>query len=105
MWTMADTRVDDDMAARLLSTAVENVQRDYPTHWTHVVSGAADLVPQRVLHPIFAGSFDWHSCVHQTWLVARLLRTRPGVEGAAEARRVLDSLITAEHAETEAAFF
>lgn len=105
MWAMSDTRLDDNMAARLLSTAVENLRRDYPTHWSHVITGDADLVPQRVLHPIFAGSFDWHSCVHQTWLAVRVLRSRPEVEGAAEARRVLDSLITPEHAETEAAYF
>ena len=105
MWTMSDTRLDDETAARLLSTAVENVQRDYPAHWSHVVTGDADLVPPRVLHPIFAGSFDWHSCVHQTWLAVRLLRVRPDVEGAAEARRVLGSLITAENAAVEAAFF
>ncbi|MEV1118542.1 DUF2891 domain-containing protein [Actinosynnema sp. NPDC049800] len=102
---MSDTRSDDNTAARLLATAVENLQRDYPTHWSHVVSGDGDLVPQRVLHPIFAGSFDWNSCVHQTWLAVRLLRLRPEVEGAAQARRVLDSLITLEHAEVEAAFF
>ncbi|MFE9745854.1 DUF2891 domain-containing protein [Saccharothrix saharensis] len=102
---MPDTRLDDDTAARLLSTAVENVRRDYPAHWSHVVTGDADLVPLRVLHPIFAGSFDWHSCVHQTWLAVRLLRVRPDVEGAEQARRVLDALITQEHARTEAAFF
>lgn len=105
MWPMPDTRMDDDTAARLLTTAVENVRRDYPAHWSHVISGDADLVPQRVLHPIFAGSFDWHSCVHQTWLAARVLRLWPEVEGAAVARRTLDSLITAAHAETEAAYF
>ncbi|WP_141978250.1 DUF2891 domain-containing protein [Saccharothrix saharensis] len=102
---MPDTRSDDDAAARSLSTAVENLRRDYPAHWSHVVTGDADLVPLRVLHPIFAGSFDWHSCVHQTWLAVRLLRVRPDVEGAEQARRVLDALITQEHARTEAAFF
>ncbi|MFD7657771.1 DUF2891 domain-containing protein [Actinosynnema sp. NPDC059797] len=102
---MSDTRLDDGTAARLLSLAVENLQRDHPTHWSHVIADDAGLVPQRELHPIFAGSFDWHSCVHQTWLAVRLLRSRPGLPGADEARRVLDSLITAEHARVEAAFF
>ena len=32
----------------------------------------------RALHPIFYGSFDWHSCVHGHWLLARLLRRFPG---------------------------
>ncbi|MFC5058901.1 DUF2891 domain-containing protein [Saccharothrix xinjiangensis] len=102
---MPDTRLDDRTAARLLSVAVENLLRDHPAHWTHVIADDAELVPQRQLHPIFAGSFDWHSCVHQTWLAVRLLRLRPGLPGADEARRVLDSLITAEHARVEAAFF
>ncbi len=105
MWLMPDTRLDDGTAARLLSVAVENVQRDHPVHWTHVIADDAGLVPQRVLHPIFAGSFDWHSCVHQTWLAVRLLRLRPGLDGAEEARRVLDSLITPENARVEAEFF
>jgi hypothetical protein len=32
----------------------------------HVLDGADVLAP-RVLHPIFFGSFDWHSCVHGWW--------------------------------------
>ncbi|AHH95370.1 DUF2891 domain-containing protein [Kutzneria albida] len=90
---------------RLLALAVANLQRDYPVHWTHVISSEAELVPQRVRHPVFAGSFDWHSCVHQTWLVTRLLRLYPQVEGAAQARAVLDRLITAEGCAVEAEFF
>src|ERR1700761_5372162 len=70
-------RLDDDNANRLMATAVGNVQQDYPIHWTQVVSSADELVPHRKLHPAFAGSFDWHSCVHQTWLIVRLLRLRP----------------------------
>ncbi len=102
---MSETRSDDATAARLLSTAVTNVQRHHPVHWTRMVSSDADLVPHRVLHPVFAGSYDWHSCVHQTWLAVRVLRLRPHVEGAAEAEAVLDSLITPEGCATEAAFF
>ena len=26
--------------------------------------GDEDALPPRALHPIFFGSFDWHSCVH-----------------------------------------
>lgn len=98
-------RLDDETAARLLATAVTNVQTDYPVHWTHLITSDADLVPQRVLHPVFAGSFDWHSCVHQTWLAVRLLRVRPDVVGAEEAVAALDSLITSEGCAVEAEFF
>jgi hypothetical protein len=91
--------------APLLAQALENVQRDYPIHWTQTIDGPEDLRPHRELHPMFGGSFDWHSCVHQTWLLVRLLRTRPGLPGEPEAVAVLDRLLTQPHGRTEAAFF
>jgi hypothetical protein len=99
------TRLDDSDANRLLTTAVANVQRDYPVHWTHFVHSAEELVPQRTRHPVFAGSYDWHSCVHQTWLIVRLLRLRPDLPGAADAADALDVLLTVEGGATEAEFF
>ncbi|GDY30366.1 DUF2891 domain-containing protein [Gandjariella thermophila] len=99
------TLLDESDADRLLATAVANVQRDHPVHWRHLIDSDDDLVPQRRLHPVFAGSYDWHSCVHQTWLAVRLLRLRPWLAGAAEAREVLDRLVTPEGCATEAAFF
>lgn len=98
-------RLDDSNANRLLTTAVGNVQRDYPVHWTHFISSADDLVPQRTRHPVFAGSFDWHSCVHQTWLIVRLLRLRPDLPDAPTAAKALDELLTADGCATEAEFF
>jgi hypothetical protein len=97
--------MDDSDANRLLNTAVANVQRDYPVHWTHFVHSSEDLVSQRTRHPVFAGSYDWHSCVHQTWLIVRLLRLRPELPDAAEAATVLDRIVTVEGCETEAEFF
>ena len=38
------------------------------------------------LHPIFHGSFDWHSCVHSYWMLARLLRRFPQMAQAAQDR-------------------
>ncbi|MCP3801754.1 DUF2891 domain-containing protein [Allokutzneria sp. A3M-2-11 16] len=99
------SRLDDDTAARLLSVALENVLRDHPVHWTHLISSDEELVPQSALHPVFARSYDWHSCVHQTWLIVRLLRTRPALAEAARAADVLDSLLTVEGCEKEAEFF
>ncbi|PWW58414.1 DUF2891 domain-containing protein [Actinokineospora spheciospongiae] len=99
------TELDAPTADRLLATAVANLRRDYPVHWIHLVHSPADLVPQRARHPVFAGSFDWHSCVHQTWLTVRLLRLFPDLPGAAAARATLDELITADGVRTEAEFF
>ena len=91
--------------ARLLGQALENVQRDYPIHWTQTIEGPEELRPHRELHPMFGGFFDWHSCVHQTWLIARLLRTQPALAGAQEAVAVLDRLLTRHNGDTEASFF
>jgi hypothetical protein len=102
---MSPLRLDRDAADRLLEMAVANIQRDYPVHWTRLISGPEDLVPQREWHPVFAGSYDWHSCVHQTWLAARLLRAYPELPGASSARRVLSDLVTEAGCVQEAAFF
>ena len=99
------TRLGDTDASRLLDTAGANIQREYPVHWTHFIYAADDLRPQRTRHPVFAGSYDWHSCVHQTWLIVRLLRLRPDLPGAAAAAAALDELLTPEGVETETAYF
>jgi hypothetical protein len=99
------TRLDSETANRLLGAALANVRREYPIHWTRHLSGPDDLVPHRSLHPVFAGSYDWHSCVHQTWLAVHLLSAFPDAPNAALAREVLSSLITPEGCATEAAFF
>jgi hypothetical protein len=97
--------LDPETAAALLDSAIANVQRDYPVHWTHVITSPEDLRTQRELHPVFAGSLDWHSCVHQTWLAIRLLRVNADLPGAAKAREVLDGLLTPENCAVEADFF
>jgi hypothetical protein len=99
------TRLDDETANALLETAVANVQRDYPVHWTQLLTSVDDLRPHRAAHPVFAGSYDWHSCVHQTWLIVRLLRLRPDLPAAPDARAALEQLITEDGCAAEAEFF
>jgi hypothetical protein len=50
----------------------------------------------RELHPIFFGSFDWHSSVHGHWLLARLHRRLPGLPQAGAIRVLLDAQFTDE---------
>jgi len=57
--------------------ALDHVTREYPNKLDHVLTGPEDLVSPRTLHPMFFGSFDWHSCVHAHWLLARLLVSHP----------------------------
>jgi Zn-dependent protease len=97
------TTLSAQNALALLRTAVDNVRRDHPVHWTHVISGDEELRPQRERHPAFAGSFDWHSCVHQTWLIVRLRRLLPSLP--LDGGEALDALLTPENCQVEADFF
>ena len=63
-----------DIASRFASLALGHVRREYPNKLDHVMNGASDVRPPRELHPVFYGSFDWHSCVHGYWLLARVRR-------------------------------
>ena len=62
------------LASRFASLALENVKREYPNKLDHVMNGDTDVASPQALHPAFYGSYDWHSCVHMHWLLARLLR-------------------------------
>jgi hypothetical protein len=74
-----------EIAARFASIALGHVTREYPHKLDHVMEGREDVLGPRDLHPIFFGSFDWHSCVHGWWLMLRVRRLFPGLP---EARRV-----------------
>jgi hypothetical protein len=63
-----------DTATRLAEMARANVTREFPNKLDHVLTGPRDVRGPRELHPIFYGSFDWHSCVHGYWLLTRLYR-------------------------------
>ena len=58
------------------------MQREYPNKLDHVLNDADDVRSPRELHPIFYGSFDWHSNVHGYWLLATLRRRVPTLAGA-----------------------
>ena len=59
--------------------ALGHVTREYPNKLDHVLAGPADLRGPRDLHPVFYGSFDWHSCVHGYWMLAHLYRRFPAM--------------------------
>ena len=89
-------RLTPEIAARLARIARGHVEREYPNKLDHVLDGPADAQGPRALHPVFYGSFDWHSCVHGYWLLARLLRRFPEEEPAAAIRALLDRQFTEE---------
>jgi DUF2891 family protein len=90
-----------DLASHLARIALGNVTREFPNKLDHVMTSAADVKSPRALHPIFYGSFDWHSCVHGYWLLARLLRRFGELPQAPAIRRVLDEHFTVANASAE----
>ncbi|MFN3630419.1 MAG: DUF2891 family protein, partial [Casimicrobiaceae bacterium] len=98
--------------ADLARVALSNVARPFPFHFTHLVADEAEgcgLDPRR-LHPIFGGSYDWHSSVHMHWSLVRLLnRASAGVAPevvpmAAEILRRFDQAFTPDHVAREVAY-
>jgi hypothetical protein len=92
------------LAGRYAAIALDHVEREYPNKLDHVLSGDADARTPRDLHPIFYGSFDWHSCVHSYWMLARLLRLFPDIDRADEIRRLFHRGFTTEKAAGELAY-
>jgi len=89
------------VAAQFASIALGNVTREFPHKLDHVMSGSVDVKSPRALHPIFYGSFDWHSCVHGYWLLASLLRRFGELPQAPVIRRVIDEHFTVANANAE----
>ncbi len=87
------TALTPDIAARFAALALAHVTREYPHKLDHVMDGPEDVQGPRALHPIFFGSFDWHSCVHGYWLLLTLRRLFPDQPFAAEVRALADRML------------
>jgi hypothetical protein len=84
------------LAERLAGIALAHVGRPYPYVLVHVVAGPGDMAAPLDQHPIFHGSFDWHSCVHGHWLLARVLRLHPAIARAEAIHAHFDAVFTSE---------
>ncbi|KAF0182264.1 MAG: DUF2891 domain-containing protein [Hyphomonadaceae bacterium] len=98
------TTLTRDHAEVFARIALGHVGREYPNKMDHAMSGPADVLGPRALHPIFFGSFDWHSCVHGYWLLARLVRRHPSIAAAARIAALLEERITPENVAAERAY-
>jgi hypothetical protein len=88
-------RLTLETASRFAELALSHVTREYPHKLDHVMEGPEDVLGPRALHPIFFGSFDWHSCVHGYWLLMRTLRLYPEMPAAPRIRNLLEEMLTA----------
>ena len=96
--------LDDVQAARMAGIALGHVTREYPHKLDHVLAGDGDAQTPRALHPVFFGSFDWHSCVHGWWLLFRLAHRFPGHARAADTLALAGTSFTPEKIAAERAY-
>jgi hypothetical protein len=92
------------IAQRFAEAALGHVTREYPHKLDHVMDGPEDVLGPRDLHPIFFGSFDWHSCVHGYWLLMRVRRLFPDIPAAPRIDVLLEEMITPENVAGELAY-
>ena len=93
-----------EIAERFASIALGHVTREYPHKLDHVLHGDEDALPPRVLHPIFFGSFDWHSCVHGWWSLLTLRRLFPEMPEARVIAELAEESFTAKKVAVELAY-
>jgi hypothetical protein len=96
--------LNEASAAIFARIALGHVTREYPHKLDHVLDGPADARTPRDLHPMFFGSFDWHSCVHGWWLLLRLARRFPGHAAVGETMALAAEILTPENAAVELAY-
>src|SRR3982750_2702521 len=97
-------KLDAGLASRMARIALGHVTREYPHKLDQVLTSDADLAPPRALHPIFFGSFDWHSCVHGWWTLLTLARLFPRMAEAAAIRRLAEGSFTGKKVSPDLAY-
>jgi hypothetical protein len=99
------TTLDRETAARFATMTFGHIDREYPNVLLHVLNGPSDARPPSALHPIFYGSFDWHSCVHGWWQLLGLIRRFPDLALAPAIRRQADTMLVPGMVAGEIAYF
>ncbi|WP_179400835.1 DUF2891 domain-containing protein [Burkholderia guangdongensis] len=97
-------RLTPAIASTFANLALAHLTREYPNRLAHALAGPQDVRSPRALHPIFYGSYDWHSCVHGYWLVLHLLERFPDLPEAARIVAVVDAHFTDANVARECAY-
>ena len=98
------TDLNAELASHMARIALGHVQKEYPHKLDHVLLDDGDALSPRVIHPIFFGSFDWHSCVHGWWTLLTLRRLFPEMAEATAIAALADESFTREKVEAELAY-
>jgi len=93
-----------ERATTFADIALANVVREFPNKLDHVMGATGDVQRPRDLHPVFYGSFDWHSSVHMHWLLARVRRLHPGLPQRGAIEGLFDAHFTSDNIAVECAY-
>lgn len=102
--SLPSDRLTPDLASKFARIALRHVGREFPNKMDTVLTGPGDVKGPRAQHPIFFGSFDWHSCVHGYWTLATVLRLHPDLPEAADIRALFDDSFTSAKVAVETAY-
>lgn len=91
-------------ASRLARLPLAGLSREYPNKLDHVMNGPDQVLSPLALHPVFYGSYDWHSSVHGHWMLVRLLKLHPDLPEAGASRALLDHHLTPERVAVELSY-
>ena len=95
----------ESQASEFTRLALKGIVQEYPNKPSNVMNTSADVRSPKEMHPVFYGSFDWHSSVHGHWMLARLLRLYPESDFAPKIRTALNARLTKDDLAKEAEYF
>ena len=92
------------IASQFARTTLSHLGKPYPYKMDLVLVGPEDARMPSEFHPIFHGSFDWHSCVHGWWQVMRLMRLYPEMPEAVDIFARANEMLVPDKVAVELAF-
>jgi hypothetical protein len=98
------SKLTRELAATFANVALAHVTREYPAKMDHILTGPEDIAGPRAFHRVFYGSFDWHSCVHGFWLLARIMRLFSDLPDALKIRALFDEHLTQSKVKSELSY-
>lgn len=96
--------ISPSLASSFARVALSNVVQEYPNKLDHVMNDASEVRSPRDLHPVFYGSYDWHSCVHMHWTLAHLLRIQRQLPESSKIEEIFDRHLTPAAVQVEIAY-
>ncbi|MGB3534255.1 MAG: DUF2891 domain-containing protein [Microcoleaceae cyanobacterium] len=101
---MQETTFNLTLASRFAQLAIDCIHRKYPHVHRYFLKNEQDLIIPHQLHPVFYGCLDWHSAVHNHWMLIRLIRLFPDATFSSIAREAIATHFTADKISQEIAY-